>query len=583
MSVRPNVVRLVLLGAGALALALTTFSLVLDRIILANVKVEMREVLEALRNVDRDYGGLAQDKVGMALLRSLCRELPRFSDGFIFCLNPDRGEVVATGSPRTRAGDHAADVFKDFESIRGGPLGEYFVADVHGVRSYCLMLDLDALRLVAVVPCAAVTDYRNMPLFVAGPLLFALVGVFTFGAIRRSRLLQRLRGYIEGENTRLQEDLSAAQLVQVSALPPPFPRQPAFMVSARMDPAKVVGGDFYDYQILPNGCFYFLVADVSGKGISAAMFMMRAKSVIKQCLAETGDLAKGMTKANALLAANNDSKIFVTVWVGVLNPRTGHIVYVNAGHNPPAVRRTNGGRPAVEWVTCPPSLVMALCPDVSYPVRDLTLAPGDSLFLYTDGVTEAQDEAGRLYGEERLARRLMAVGGCSVEDVREDLDDFQGKAEPADDVTMVLLNYLGTPPGSERGFPCNRDVGFIESSRFLENELVRVSCPAEIRTKFLLAYDEVGSNVISYSGAEYFTLKVAYESTPEAITLTVTDSGSPFNPLDKAAPDPNLSLEKRMSGGFGIFITRQLMDEVIYCRDGGLNVLTLRKLCHLAG
>lgn len=577
MRVRPNVFRLVLIGFGALAVVLTTFSLVLDRYVISNVKVEMREVLDALRNVDRDCGELLKDESDVALLKSLCQELPRFSDGFVLCLNPSSGKIVASGSLRACAGSDVGDVFEDFDSILRHPLGECFSERVLGVRSYCMALSQGSLLLVIVVPRESIAEYRNVPLLLVGPLLFALIGAFVLGAIRRSDLLVRLRGYIEGEKTRMKEDLAAAQLVQTSALPPPFPPQPAFRVSARMDPAKVVGGDFYDYQILPNGCFYFLVADVSGKGISAAMFMMRAKSVIKQCLAETGDFAKGMTKANSMLAANNESRLFVTVWVGILNPRTGRIVYVNAGHNPPAVRRAGGG--TVEWVTCRPSLVMALCPDVDYSVHELTLAPGDSLFLYTDGVTEAQNTSGRFYGEKRLARTLSEADGCSVERVREDLDDFQGKAEPADDVTMVVLDYLGTPPGSARGFPCSRDVGFVDSVRFLENELVRVSCPADIRTKFLLAYDEIGSNVVSYSGAESFTLKVAFESTPQAITLTVTDSGRPFNPLDKSAPDMNMPLEKRMSGGFGIFIARQLMDDVIYCRDEGRNVLTLRKLC----
>ena len=581
MKVRSDILRLLLLGIGALALALMTLAFVLDRVVLSDIKVEMREVLEALRAVDRDCSGLVQDPSDLTLMKTLCRELPRFSDGFVLCLDLNSGEIVVSGSPCVRAGDRANAVFSDFASVRNRPLGECFIESVCGIRSYCLMLDQEDLRLVSVVPCTATSAYRNELMIVYGPVLLVLVGFFTFGAIRRSGLLVRLQRFIEGEKERMREDLAAAQLVQMSALPPPFPRQPAFVVSARMDPAKIVGGDFYDYQILPNGCFFFLIADVSGKGISAAMFMMRAKSVIKQCFAEIDDLAKGMTKANAILATHNESKIFVTAWVGILNPRTGRIVYVNAGHNPPVLRRMVGGEPSVEWVKCPPSLVLAISPDVRYPVHELTLAPGDALFLYTDGVTEAQNKEGRFYGEKRLARTLAAPDGCSVERVRRSLDDFQKKVEPTDDSTMLLLEYLGTPPGSARGFPCNRETGFVESVRFLENELTRVSCPADIRTKFMVAYDEIGSNVVSYSGAEYFTVKVACESTPQAITLTVTDSGKPFNPLDRSAPNLKQSLEKRMSGGFGIFITRQIMDDVIYCRDEGLNVLTLRKLCRL--
>jgi len=518
----------------------------------------------------------SQGPLSGLLLNDFCRKWPSTCDGFPLCLHESTGLVISSGSRGAKPGDTIEKVFAAPEVLKSVPEGTFFSTTVYGQNCTCALEHCFDYTFVVVVPFNALTQYRRIPLVYTGVVLFFLVAAFTLVTLRSSELLRRLRYYIDGEKTRMKEDLAAANLVQTSALPPPFPGLASFSVRARMDPAKVVGGDFYDYQVLPDGSFYFLVADVSGKGISAAMFMMRAKSVIKQCLAETHDLSKGLSRANDLLSANNESMLFVTVWIGVLEPRTGLVYYVNAGHNPPLVRRANGEKD-LEWVNCPPSLVMAMMPGVEYPVHEIALQPGDSLVLYTDGVTEAQNEFGRLYGETRLEKVVRDSEGSLIDAIRADLDDFQGKAEPADDVTIVTIDFKGTPPGAARGFPCTREVGFAESVQFVESELERLACPKEFRNQFLIAYDEIGSNVVSYSGAQYFTVKLAFEATPPAFTLTVTDAGKPFNPLDKAAPDMQLSVEQRASGGFGIFITRQLMDDVIYSRDEDRNVLTLRK------
>jgi len=581
MRLRKSTVVIVFSAVAAFGLSIAAVSVLIDRFIDTDVRDEVSLTLGAIRkSLDRCY---AHGAPNPAAIRDFCPNWPQILDGYVLCFRRCDGTILSSGSASAHVGDHGADVFEDIERIRTSPTNSYFTTVVLGETCFCGVMDYRENRFVAVMPLTDLVPYYRRSLLSVGLVFLTLVVVFALAALKFAALLERLHGYIEGEKRRQSEDLAAAHLVQMSALPPPPPHFASFSVQARMDPAKVVGGDFYDYQPLPNGHFYFLVADVSGKGISAAMFMMRAKSVIKQCLAETGDLSKGMTKANAILATHNESLLFVTAWVGVLNPRTGLVTYVNAGHNPPVVRHANEGHSAMEWVRCPPSLVMALMPDVQYPVHELTLTPGDTLFLYTDGVTEAQDGRGRFYGEARLEHLLASADADCVGRVRADLDAFQGGTEPADDVTMLAIGYSGTPPGAARGFPCNREVGLVESERFIEEELARVECPTAIRSKFMLAYDEIGSNVVTYSGAEYFTVKVATETTPQAVTLTVTDAGKPFNPLDKDAPDLNLSIEKRVSGGFGIFITRQLMDDVIYSRDEGHNVLTLRKLLTPSG
>jgi len=211
-----------------------------------------------------------------------------------------------------------------------------------------------------------------------------------------------------------------------------------------MDTAKEVGGDFYDFYRLRDGRLVFLIADVSGKGIPAAMFMMTSKTMIKN-LAESGlPLDEVMTEANKKLCETNEAGMFVTVWIGILDTSTGHVDFVSAGHNPPLLYRAGSG---YEYLKAKVSFVLAGMDGVKYRRQELELAPGDKLYLYTDGVTEATDPENALYGEDRLKTYLNAHSGdgarATLEGVRADVDSFVGSAEQFDDITMLILEYKG--------------------------------------------------------------------------------------------------------------------------------------------
>ncbi len=256
-----------------------------------------------------------------------------------------------------------------------------------------------------------------------------------------------LKRYIKEAEARIDQELELARRIQHSALPsvfPPYPARTDFDLYASMNAAKEVGGDFYDFFFAGEDQLAFVVADVSGKGIPAAMFMMTAKTTIKD-LAESGlPVDEVLTLTNERLCASNDAGMFVTAWMGILNLKTGLLRFANAGHNPPLVRRDGG---SFEYFRTRPGLVLAGMEGIRYRAGELQLAPGDSIFLYTDGVTEATDASETLFGEERLRRSLSAHEGVPIDSlcrcVKADVDAFVGDAPQFDDITMLALKYKG--------------------------------------------------------------------------------------------------------------------------------------------
>ena len=257
-----------------------------------------------------------------------------------------------------------------------------------------------------------------------------------------------LKRYISEAESRYDQDLEYARAIQSSALPsvfPPYPNHDEFDIYALMRPAKVVGGDFYDFYFIDERHLAFLVADVGGKSIPAAMFMMRAKSVIKS-LADTNiPIEKVLEEANNVLCTGNESNMFVTAWMSVLEVDTGRLRSVNAGHNPPAFRKSAQG--SFELLHIRRGLILGCMEGVSYHANEMVLEPGDLLFIYTDGVVEARDEGERFYGEERLLKTLDVLRerepNALCKEVLEDVDSYVGDTEQYDDITMLALRYNG--------------------------------------------------------------------------------------------------------------------------------------------
>ena len=255
-----------------------------------------------------------------------------------------------------------------------------------------------------------------------------------------------LKSLVAKEAERINRDLENAKNIQKSALPslfPPFPDRDDFEIYASMDPAKEVGGDFFDFELLDGKLLGFCVADVSGKGIPAAMFMMRAKTLIKSYGVAGLHADEILKEVNNTLCTGNDAGMFVTCWLGILNTETGTVEYANAGHNPPLIR--SGGGDFVYLTGNKPGFVLAGMENIKYKRYELQLNHGDELFLYTDGVTEATDLNNELFGEERLQNALntMKAADCTEKChlIRKAVDNFAGEAPQFDDITMMSLKY----------------------------------------------------------------------------------------------------------------------------------------------
>ena len=271
------------------------------------------------------------------------------------------------------------------------------------------------------------------------------------------RMERDINGYIENlthvtaEKERIGAELSVATHIQASMLPcifPAFPNRREFDIYATMTPAKEVGGDFYDFFLVDDDHLAVVIADVSGKGVPAALFMVIAKTLIKDHTQSGKPPEEVFTEVNRLLCEANDENLFVTAWMGILEISTGKLVYVNAGHNPPVIGRKNG---ETEFLRSRPGFVLAGLDFTKYRAGSLELMPGDLLYLYTDGVTEAMNTAQELYGEERLKRTLDANVSAAPEEifkaVKKDLDDFVADAPQFDDITMLAMRYLGREGG----------------------------------------------------------------------------------------------------------------------------------------
>ena len=395
-----------------------------------------------------------------------------------------------------------------------------------------------------------------------------------------------LKRYIAEAAARIDRELEYAKQIQLSALPTKFPDGEAYNIYAQMIAAKEVGGDFYDFYKLNDTTVAFLVADVSGKGIPAAMFMMTAKTIIKD-LAERGmPVNEIFTKANEKLCENNESGMFVTAWMGILDIPTGKMQFANAGHNPPLLKRADG---SFEYLRTRAGLVLAGMEGVCYRVSEITLGKGDRLFLYTDGVTEATDVENQLYGEARLQvfmnKNAQLEATALLTAIKKDIDEFVGEAPQFDDITMLAFDYKGKK-GDKNGamkkiFPAKTEA-LGEVLAFVEQELEKYGCSMKVQMALCVAIEEVFVNVARYAykdkeGDGDVVLCIGFEEDTKKVTFRMEDKGFPFDPLKKADPDITLSAEDRQIGGLGIFITKKTMDEITYAYEDGKNVLTMMK------
>ncbi|MDD7588091.1 SpoIIE family protein phosphatase [Bullifex porci] len=398
-------------------------------------------------------------------------------------------------------------------------------------------------------------------------------------------MLSELENYIDNlskvtaEKERIGAELDVARHIQASMLPsifPPFPNRDEFDIYASMTPAKEVGGDFYDFFLVDDNHLAMVIADVSGKGVPAAMFMMISKTLLKSA-AQSGLSPKAiLEKVNNQLCENNDAEMFVTVWIGILEISTGKLVCANAGHEYPAIMRRGG---SFELYKDKHGFVLAGMEGSKYREYELVLSAGDRLFVYTDGVAEATDSNNNLYGTDRMIDALNKAKDLSsrelLESLHKDIDSFVGLADQFDDITMLSIQIKQVNSSFEEISlkPCLDNLDQVTD--FIDNHLSEGGVSNKLIFKVNMAIDEIYSNIARYSGAT--EARVGCNVSENKVSLRFVDNGSPYDPTVKEDPDTTLSAEEREIGGLGIYMVKKIMDEISYEYKDGRNILILEK------
>lgn len=394
-----------------------------------------------------------------------------------------------------------------------------------------------------------------------------------------SRMAVNIENYIgdlmtvTSEKKRIETELDVAAKIQASFLInqfPAFPEKPQLDIYAVMKPAKEVGGDFYDFFI--TSCseeekeyLWLLIADVSGKGVPASLFMAKAKTVIRKYAEMLQEPAMVLNMANQELTLGNEELFFVTAFLCRYEMETGRLLYVNAGHNPPVLYRKEQNK--YEWLKESTEIVLGIQEDYSYHSVESFMELGDLLYLYTDGVTEAVNLGNQLYGTDRLLDALKNYQEESsrelVLEVCEDVKKFVGAAAQFDDITMLAFThrYLNYGAADKKRME--------EVLEFVEKSFLALGGRKEMLYRVAIITDEWFANICDYSHAT----RVAVECCKKKgkITLIIEDNGIFYNPLKNREPDVVKGAKERNPGGLGIYLMKHFSEKITYMRRGEKN------------
>ena len=392
--------------------------------------------------------------------------------------------------------------------------------------------------------------------------------------------------------TATETELNMGTEIQANTLPsvfPPFPDRHEFDIYASMTPAKEVGGDFYDFFMIDDDHLAMVIADVSGKGVPAALFMMSSKILINDHALIGGKPSEILERVNRAVYASNKAHMFVTVWLGILEISTGKLVTSSAGHEYPIIN-VNG---KYEIFKDKHGLAIGAMPNSKYKDMEITLKSGDQIFVYTDGVAEATNANKQLFGTDRTVEALnnlpQDISQQEVlEGVKKAVDGFVKDAPQFDDLTMLGIRYIGSNPIEASKETKNveelivkADVNNLEEVQaFIDQKLEEVDCPMKTQTTIDIAVEEIFVNIANYaygSSSGDAVIQVSMNEDPLSIEITFIDSGSEYNPLAKPDPNTSLSLMERQKGGLGIFMVKKSMDDMTYEYKDGKNILKIVK------
>ena len=414
---------------------------------------------------------------------------------------------------------------------------------------------------------------RKSTLFFA---LMALTGIFSvlFIAYRSMQNLLKLNE-VRMKEQQIENELAIARNIQTALLPDKSAAKSIkkLDISGMQLPAKYVGGDIYDYYVRDNKLF-FCIGDVSGKGVPAALLMAISHSLFRTLSAHSDRPEHIITDMNVSICDNNPDIMFITMFLGVMDLETGTITYCNAGHNPPILIQSGQAK----MMNSAENLLLGVETNAEYTSQTLHLGSGDTLFLYTDGLTEAENTQKVLFEEQKAIDVAKKFGQMSAEEqinaMHTAVKEYVGDAEQSDDLTMLAIRFLE----SNHSLTLSNNIQELKKLEpFLNNFFEQNNLNMSLLPQFNLALEEAATNVIMYAypEGETGTAELTLDLTDGQLRATLSDSGTPFNPLEQQEANLDVSLEERQIGGLGIHLIKEIMKDLEYAYNDGKNVLTM--------
>lgn len=381
-------------------------------------------------------------------------------------------------------------------------------------------------------------------------------------------------------NERIESELRIAHAIQMEMLPKnflTFPESKDLSLSAKLIPAKEVGGDLYDFFI-ENEKLYFIIGDVSGKGVPASLVMAVTCKLFRATSKHFTKPEQIIESLNDSLSDGNESNMFCTAFLGILDMKTGELEYCNAGHNAPLLISPGG---TVLEMPVEPNLPLGLLSGFEFHGQRMTIEKGTMIYLFTDGVNEAENKEKKQYGDPRLAAILKKMSSFGpaviVNETYNDVKRFADDADQSDDITIMCIKITNN---MEKTLILNNDISEIKRlGEFIEEVGEEFSLAPDITFNLNLVLEEAVVNVINYAypKEEHETIYLSATLLEGSVVFILTDTGKEFDPTAVPEADVTLSADEREIGGLGIFLIRQIMNEVRYERIEGKNVLTLEK------
>ena len=434
------------------------------------------------------------------------------------------------------------------------------------------------MRLVIIVPkCHIREGIMNISLITFAVLFAGLlaIGVLLYHIRKEHDAITRM----ETANKVMEKEMQIAHYIQMGIL-----KSERLAVSgeredveleAKLIPMREVGGDLYDY-VHSGDKLWFIVGDVSGKGVPAAMFMSAAVNLFRAAGAHSDSPKQIMEKMNVVLSENNPSLMFVTAFIGCLHVPTGELLYCNAGHCAPLI--VNSEKLIVNSLPLESNIPLGFDGKFRFKEQGVLLGEGDSIVLYTDGITEARNEKRQMLGMERW-RKIVESGKWEVESLLADVKRFMGKAEQADDITLMTIRKTSAVEPMILRVDNRMDCWPEMRTALHEYGLCAGMDPRALK-KTEVAIEEAVVNIVKYSQAEWMEMILTLKpSNPQTFKLNITlqDDGIPFDPTKQADVDTEQVTAERQVGGLGIALLRQIADEVSYSRENEINTLTILK------